>query len=78
MFHYITASVSTAETCLYYKNRNSFHLSLRSHCVSENISPHPSAHPTPPPAPAAIFQGEDNLGEILKKVLKRENTFLGH
>ena len=67
LFQYITPSVSTAETCLYYKNRDSFHLSLRSHCLSENtfffFSP-------------AIFQGEDNLAEILKKSTEKRKYFL--
>ena len=76
MFHYITASVSTAETCLYYKNRNSFHLSLRSHCVSENISPHPSARPTPPPCPRRHLSGRRQPGRNTEKSTEERKYFL--
>ena len=53
---------------LYSKNRDSFHLSLRSHnlCVSENLFFFFFA----------IFQGEDNLAETLIKSTEEKKQFL--
>ena len=63
MFHYITPSVSTGETC-----------PVKTGTVSSWVSDLIVYQITPFFFPPAVFQGEGSLAETLKKVLNRENT----